>query len=66
MQAWKKIAISPGYAEGVAVVYDYQTDYRLEFPDHALRKLDGPAVQELAQQALRCVNSKSVRQLPFQ
>lgn len=27
------IAISPGYAEGVAVVYDYETDYRLEFPD---------------------------------
>lgn len=27
------IAISPGYAEGVAVVHDYETDYRLEFPD---------------------------------
>lgn len=27
------IAISPGYAEGVAVVYDYEMDYRLEFPD---------------------------------
>ena len=27
------IAISPGYAEGVAVVYEYETDYRLEFPD---------------------------------
>lgn len=27
------IGISPGYAEGVAVVYDYETDYRLEFPD---------------------------------
>ena len=27
------IGISPGYAEGVAVVYEYETDYRLEFPD---------------------------------
>lgn len=29
----KGIGISPGFAEGLAVVYDYETDYRLEFPD---------------------------------
>lgn len=33
MHPLEGIAISPGYAEGVAVVYDYETDYRLEFPD---------------------------------
>ena len=33
MQRLEGIPISPGYAEGVAVVYDYETDYRLEFPD---------------------------------
>jgi phosphotransferase system enzyme I (PtsI) len=33
MHSLEGIAISPGYAEGVAVVYDYETDYRLEFPD---------------------------------
>lgn len=33
MRPLEGIAISPGYAEGVAVVYDYETDYRLEFPD---------------------------------
>ena len=33
MHLLEGIAISPGYAEGVAVVYDYETDYRLEFPD---------------------------------
>ncbi|MCU0963265.1 MAG: PEP-utilizing enzyme, partial [Pirellulaceae bacterium] len=33
MRLLKGIAISPGYADGVAVVYDDQTDHRLEFPD---------------------------------
>ena len=33
MRPLQGIAISPGYAEGVAVVYDYETNYRLEFPD---------------------------------
>ena len=33
MHPLEGIAISPGYAEGVAVVYDYETDYRLKFPD---------------------------------
>ena len=33
MHRLEGIPISPGYAEGVAVVYDYETDYRLEFPD---------------------------------
>jgi phosphoenolpyruvate-protein phosphotransferase (PTS system enzyme I) len=33
MHPWKGIAISPGYADGVAVVYDDQTDHRREFPD---------------------------------
>jgi phosphotransferase system enzyme I (PtsI) len=33
MRPLEGIAVSPGYAEGVAVVYDYETDYRLEFPD---------------------------------
>lgn len=33
MHPLEGIAISPGYAEGVAVLYDYETDYRLEFPD---------------------------------
>lgn len=34
------IAISPGYAEGVAVVYDYEMDYRLEFPDRDILASD--------------------------
>jgi phosphoenolpyruvate-protein phosphotransferase (PTS system enzyme I) len=33
MHSLKGIAISPGYADGVAVVYDDQTDHRLGFPD---------------------------------
>ncbi|MCL4206140.1 MAG: phosphoenolpyruvate--protein phosphotransferase [Pirellulaceae bacterium] len=33
MQALKGIAISPGYADGVAVVYDYETDYQFVCPD---------------------------------
>jgi len=33
MHRLEGIAISPGYAEGVAVVYDYEMDYRLEFPN---------------------------------
>jgi phosphoenolpyruvate-protein phosphotransferase (PTS system enzyme I) len=33
MHVLKGIAISPGYADGVAVVYDYETDYQLERPD---------------------------------
>ena len=33
MHPLEGIAISPGFAEGVAVVYDYETDYRLDFPD---------------------------------
>lgn len=33
MHRLEGIPISTGYAEGVAVVYDYETDYRLEFPD---------------------------------
>ena len=33
MHLLEGIAISPGYAEGVAVVYNYEMDYRLEFPD---------------------------------
>ena len=33
MHPLEGVAISPGYAEGVAVVYDYETDYRPDFPD---------------------------------
>ncbi len=33
MRLLEGIAISPGCAEGVAVLYDYAIDYRLEFPD---------------------------------
>ncbi len=33
MHPWKGIAISPGYADGVAMVYDDQADHRLGFPD---------------------------------
>jgi phosphoenolpyruvate-protein kinase (PTS system EI component) len=36
MHRLKGIAISPGYTEGVAVVYDYEMDYRLEFPDRVI------------------------------
>ena len=33
MRTLQGIAISPGFAEGVAVVYDYEMDHRMEFPD---------------------------------
>lgn len=33
MRTLQGIALSPGFAEGVAVVYDFETDHRLEFPD---------------------------------
>ena len=34
------IPISPGYADGIAVVYDYEIERRLELPQHAISHLE--------------------------
>jgi hypothetical protein len=54
------IPVSPDYGSGIAIVYDYEVERRLEMPHRAI---NSQHAGETSNQALRCRRPSEVREL---